>query len=151
MAGSFLSHVDFSVGDPERSIPFYDALLTSLGFERWRPAHEAWQEPNPSRAAWGIRYPDGTTFGIDLRPATTNVTRRYDRYEPGPHHMAFNAGSDSLVDRVFQAMRRAGADILDEPADYGGRQGYGDHYYAAFFADPDGFKVEVVHAQGFDV
>lgn len=151
MPKGFLAHVDFSVGDPGLSIRFYDALLTELGYKRYRASGNDWEEPAPSRAAWGIKYDDGNSFGIDLRPAVTSPDRRYDRAEPGPHHMAFMVGSDEEVDLVFRAMVGVGAEVLDEPSDYGGRAGYGDHYYAVFFADPDGFKIEVVHAQGFDV
>jgi hypothetical protein len=39
----------------------------------------------------------------------------------------------------------AGGTVLDPPYDYSGREGYTDGYYAAFFADPDGVKLEVVH------
>jgi catechol 2,3-dioxygenase-like lactoylglutathione lyase family enzyme len=35
-----------------------------------------------------------------------------------------------------------GARILDAPADY---PQYGAGYYAVFFADPDGLKLEFVH------
>ena len=122
-----------------------------MGFKRWRGKGKEWAEPEPSRAAWGRENADGTTFGIDLRPATTNTRRRYDRTEPGPHHMALSTSSDASVDEVYLEMREAGADVADAPAQYGGQAGYGDHYYAVFFLDPDGFKVEVVHARGFTV
>jgi predicted lactoylglutathione lyase len=42
----------------------------------------------------------------------------------------------------------AGGTVLDPPFDYGGRSGYGEFYYAAFFADPDGFKLEVCYVPG---
>ncbi len=148
MTRGSLSHIDFSVGDPSASIRFYDALLVALGYSRWRGGDQAWQEPNPTRAAWGIRLDDGSTFGIDLRPARHRPDRPYDRYEPGPHHIAFSADSDAQVNEVYAAMLRVSAAVLDPPADYGGQRGYGDHYYAVFFADPDGFKVEVVHSRG---
>jgi len=45
-------------------------------------------------------------------------------------------------------MLAAGATVLDPPADYGGQPGYGEGYYAAFFADPDGVKLEVVYLAG---
>jgi len=35
-----------------------------------------------------------------------------------------------------------GATILDAPAEY---PIYGPNYYAVFFADPDGMKLELVH------
>jgi catechol 2,3-dioxygenase-like lactoylglutathione lyase family enzyme len=69
---------------------------------------------------------------------------RYDRYEPGPHHLAFHAASDADVERVHQAIG-GGGEVLDAPRNYGGEAGYGDYYYAAFFADPDGVKLEVCH------
>ena len=41
-------------------------------------------------------------------------------------------------------MLEVGATILDPPTDYSGQPGYGDGYFAVFFADPDGLKLEVV-------
>jgi glyoxylase I family protein len=38
-------------------------------------------------------------------------------------------------------LRSIGATILDAPADY---PRYGPTYYALFFADPDGLKLEFV-------
>lgn len=150
MATGFIAHIDLSVGHPSRAIPFYEALLTTLGFQRWRADEAAWQEPNPTRAAWGLRYPDGTSFGIDLRPARAESReRRYDRFEPGPHHTAFLADDPATVDRVHRVMRDSGAEILDPPKQYGGTPGYGDDYYAVFFADPDGYKLEVVCTRGW--
>jgi hypothetical protein len=42
-------------------------------------------------------------------------------------------------------MREIGTEILDAPADYSGQAGYSEGYYAAFFADPDGVKLEIVY------
>ncbi len=139
MVNGTLSHIDFSVSDLEKSILFYDTLLPALGYRRWR------------QSAWGLEYPDGSVFGIDLRPAETGIGRSYNRYEPGPHHLAFNVDADAAVDAIFERMREAGAEVADAPANYGGQPGYGSHYYAVFFFDPDGFKVEVVHSIGFEV
>lgn len=137
-----LSHIDLSVGDPARSIPFYAALLEALGYRRSHVALPEWQGERPTRATWGLRYPNGTRFEIELRPA--NCDRRYDRYEPGPHHLAFHAESREFVDRAHAALVAIGAEVLDPPADYSGVPGYAPGYYAAFFADPDGVKLEVV-------
>jgi glyoxylase I family protein len=49
------------------------------------------------------------------------------------------------VDQVHAAMLAAGAEVLDGPAGYSGRPGYGQGYYPAFYADPDGVKLEVVY------
>jgi catechol 2,3-dioxygenase-like lactoylglutathione lyase family enzyme len=61
------------------------------------------------------------------------------------HHMAFHAESASDVDRIHREMAAGGAAVLDEPADYTGQRGYSPGYYAAFYADPDGIKIEVAH------
>jgi catechol 2,3-dioxygenase-like lactoylglutathione lyase family enzyme len=141
-----LSHIDISVGYPERSIPFYAAFLEALGYRRWNVPLPEWQGASPSRASWGIRYSNGARFGIEVRPARPESRdRRYDRYEPGPHHLAFHADSRETVERVHRAMIAAGATVLDPPADYGGLPGYEEGYFAAFYADPDGVKLEVVH------
>lgn len=141
-----LSHIDISVGYPEKSIPFYAAFFEALGYRRWNVAMPEWQGSSPSRATWGMKYPNGARFGVEVRPARAESRdRRYDRYDPGPHHLAFHAESRAVVDRVHRAMLSVGATVLDAPTDYGGQPGYDEGYYAAFFEDPDGVKLEVVY------
>jgi len=141
-----LSHIDISVGSPESAIPFYHAVLSALGYKRWTIKHPEWSGEAPSRATWGCRNPDGSRFEIEVRPALPELRNvRYDRYRPGPHHIAFHADSDATVDAAYHAVVAVGGEVLDAPHDYGGSSGYGAYYYAAFFADPDGFKVEVCH------
>ena len=140
-----LSHIDISVGYPERSIPFYHALLTNLGYRRWTPDAPDFSGPNPRRAAWSMTYPGGATFGIECRPAREDAKdRTYDRYEPGPHHLAFHAESPEKVDELYRVMTEMGAEVFDPPADYSDHPAYGAGYYAVFFRDPDGQKIEVV-------
>jgi catechol 2,3-dioxygenase-like lactoylglutathione lyase family enzyme len=139
------SHIDLSISDPERSIPFYAALLEALGYTRFRGAEADFAEPRPRRAAWFIRYASGGFFGIEIRPARPESRGEpHDRYAPGLHHLALHAESPQDVDRVHAAMKRVGATVLDPPQEYSGR-GYSKGYYAAFFADPDGLKLEVVY------
>ncbi|MCZ6785141.1 MAG: VOC family protein [Proteobacteria bacterium] len=144
-----LNHIDISIGYPEVSIPFYAAFFEALGYRRWELSRAQWQGPSPSRATWGIEYPGGARFDVEVRPARSESRdRKYDRYEPGPHHMAFHAASPEVVDRVHRAMVAAGAKVLDPPTDYSGQSGYSPGYYAAFFADPDNMKLEVAYIPG---
>jgi glyoxylase I family protein len=137
-----LSHLDISVGDPERTIPFYHVFLTALGFRRTEGFTSEFAGANPTRAGWRVETAGGATFGIEVRPCRPeDRDLRYDRYKPGPHHIAFHAESVEQVDQVHAAMLDAGAEVLDAPADYSGQPGYG----AAFYADPDGLKLEVVY------
>jgi len=141
-----MNHIDISVGYPEKAFSFYEAFLTALGYERWRVDHRDWQVPDPRRASWLLRCPDGSIFGIEVRPARKESRdRRYDRYEPGPHHLAFHAASREILDAVHASMLAAGAEVLDAPADYTEKTGYTEGYYAAFYADPDGVKLEVAY------
>jgi len=140
-----VSHIDLSVSDPARAIPFYAALLEGVGFRRWLGDEPGFGGDAPERASWFIRYPDGAFFGIEVRPSSgENRARRNDRYSPGLHHLAFHADSREAVDRVHERVRAAGGVVLDPPREYAG-PGYGGGYYAVFFADPDGVKYEVVH------
>lgn len=148
-----ISHIDISVGEPARSIRFYGALLEALGFRRMTPDMAGFSGDAPSRAWWSLDYPDGGRFGIEVRPAHPGKNaRRYDRYEPGPHHIAFHARDRQHVDAVHEAVAAVcaatGGEVLDAPVDYSGQAGYSDGYYAAFFADPDGVKLEVVYLPG---
>ena len=109
-----LSHLDLSVADPDRSIPFYAALLEGIGFVRFPSDEPGWTGEQPRRAAWFLRYRDGSFFGVDLRPAEeTKRDRPYDRYAPGPHHVAFHAESREAVDRVHARVVACGGTVLD--------------------------------------
>lgn len=141
-----LSHLDISVGHPARSIAFYDAFLTALGFRRTDGFTPEFSGANPTRACWQLETESGASFQIEIRPSRSeNRDRRYDRYAPGPHHIAFHAESPARVREVHAVMLAAGAEVLDAPADYSGRPGYAQGYFAAFYADPDGVKLEVVY------
>jgi catechol 2,3-dioxygenase-like lactoylglutathione lyase family enzyme len=141
-----LTHVDLSISDPDASLPFYAALFSALGYERLDLPYPDFQGPRPRRAAWQVRFGSGASFGIEVRPASgPNHRRPNDRYAPGMHHMAFHAESPADVDRIHRVLLEAGATVLDPPADYSGQRGYTPGYYAAFYADPDGIKLEVAH------
>ena len=141
-----ISHIDLSVGDPDRAIPFYAAFFEALGLRRFPVDLPEFQGERPRRAAWFLQYPGGGFFGFEVRPGSgENAARPVDRYAPGTHHMAFHAASPAEVDRVHAAVAAAGGTVLDPPADYSGQTGYSEGYYAAFFADPDGAKLEVVY------
>ena len=144
-----IAHIDVSVGYPEKSTPFYDAFFTALGYRRWTISDSQWQGDSPRRATWEIKYGNGARFDVEVRPARRESRdRTYDRYEPGPHHLAFHAESREVVESVYRAMLEVEANVLDPPTDYGDQPGYGEGYFAVFFADPDGVKLEVAHIPG---
>ena len=46
------------------------------------------------------------------------------------------------MDELYRLLVREGMAVLDPPAEY---PAYGSQYYAVFFADPDGMKLELAH------
>lgn len=125
-----LNHLAITVSDRTQSEPFYDAILAFMGYaqaERTEDFTLWW-----SRTAGAIEIVQG-----DREPANP----QHDRYSPGLHHVAFNAESREQVDTFHQKLIEMGATILDAPAEYD----YSPGYYAVFFADPDGIKLELVH------
>jgi glyoxylase I family protein len=65
----------------------------------------------------------------------------YDRYSVGVHHVCFEVPTREVVDERAQWLRRRGARIESGPAEYD----YTPGYYAVFFYDPDGIKLELLH------
>ena len=129
-----LSHVDLTVADLTSSVDFYDRVLRQLGYCRMDGA-------GAGAPCWGISGSGGGSFTIALKLARPeSKTSRHDRYAPGLHHLAFHADSREDVDQFHGFLCEIGATILDPPAEHG----YTPGYYAVFFADPDGIKLEVV-------
>lgn len=127
---NFLHHLDLTVSDPVASRPLYELFLTHAGFTL-KSAGETW-------AGYGLpgkRYP---SIAI-LKAEGEGANRKHDRYSPGLHHLALRAKSREDVDDLHRKLVAMGATILDEPAEY---PEYGEGYYAVFFADRDGVKLE---------
>jgi catechol 2,3-dioxygenase-like lactoylglutathione lyase family enzyme len=122
------------VSSLERSLPFYRELLEPLGYT---DAGTAIGERGET-----IWYLDGQGVGASLgiREAQTPPDGPYDRYAVGLHHLAFEAASREMVDERFRWAVERGASIENEPQEWP----YVPGYYATFFHDPDGVKLEVV-------
>lgn len=123
-------HLDITVSDPVKSRPLYELFLGHCGFTL-KSAGETWAGFGHD----GKRYPCITL----LKAKGRNAARKHDRYSPGMHHLALRAKSRADVNALHRKLVKAGAKILDAPADY---PDYGKGYYAVFFADRDGLKLE---------
>jgi glyoxylase I family protein len=124
-----VEHIDLTVNDVARSRPFYDKLLAELGFRKYEGS---------DYIAWS-----NAVMTLALREASAaNRDTKFDRYRVGLHHLAFRARSRAEVDAFHNFLMREKITVLDAPAEY---PQYGKDYYAVFFADPDGVKLELVH------
>jgi catechol 2,3-dioxygenase-like lactoylglutathione lyase family enzyme len=129
MAG--VDHIDLVVSSIERSLPFYRELLAPLGYHRISEV-----EGERGETIW---YLSGPGVGIGLREAQSEGG--HDRYRVGLHHVAFEAWSRAAVDERADWLIERGAEIESGPEEYAYQPGY----YAVFFYDPDGLKLEIVH------
>jgi catechol 2,3-dioxygenase-like lactoylglutathione lyase family enzyme len=136
MHSTGVHHVDLVVSSIERSLPFYRDLLAPLGFHRIGEV-----EGERGETIWYLSGP-GTSIG--LREAQAERDRPYDRYEVGLHHLALEASSRGAVNERATWLSSQGAEIESGPQEYG----YLPGYYAVFFYDPDGIKLEIVHVPG---
>ena len=131
-----VQHVDLVVSSIERSLPFYRDLLAPLGFHRIGEV-----EGERGETIW---YLSGSANAIGLREAQTPSEGPYDRYRVGLHHLAFEVHSRGAVNERAGWLRAQGAEIESGPEEYA----YLPGYYAVFFYDPDGMKLEIVHIPG---
>lgn len=124
-------HLDLTVNEMGRSVPFYERVLGELGFRR-----------APDGESGSVIFANGIT-SIAIRPASVGSRgAAFDRTRVGLHHLALRAASRHDVDRFHDWLVREELRVLDPPAEY---PEYGEHYYAVFFADPDELKLELVH------
>ena len=112
-----LDHMVILASDLKKSVSFYGAILSVLGFSQTRE----WVWLNDSG------------FAIDLRKASSNA--RYDRYGPGLNHIGFSVESFEELDSIRIRMMGKGIG----PADIQSI----DSARCLFIPDPDGLRVEI--------
>ena len=132
MRSGGVHHVDLVVSSIERSLPFYRDLLGPLG---WHGIGEV--EGERGETIW---YLSGRGTSIGLREAQSGGAAA-DRYAVGMHHLAIEVWGRSVVDERADWLRASGAELESEPQEYG----YLPGYYAVFFYDPDGIKLEILY------
>ncbi|MCX5577001.1 VOC family protein [Kaistia terrae] len=119
-----IDHLVIRVGDFARSKAFYGRLFAFLGFEVLGDYGDM------------IGWTNGKTrFWIGEADAE-GKKRKHRVGDIGFHHYAFELRSRKDVDDLEAFLKQEGADIVD-PADE-----YYEDYYAVFFLDPDGLKLE---------
>jgi len=119
-----IDHLAIRVSDYEKSKAFYGRLFKFLGFELSDEYDDAIGWTNGKTRYW-------------IGPADAEGRKQKHRAgNVGFHHYAFQLRSRKDVDALQVFLRDIGATIVD-PADE-----YYDDYYAVFFLDPDGLKLE---------
>jgi len=132
-----LGHVDLVCRDLDRSLAFYAAALGPLGLE---PPFLV--EGEQGEQIHYLRFPRAGSGSLGLRQAA--VEQEFDLYAPGLHHVALAVETHDDVDAVHRAVIEAGGTVLHAPRRWAQ---YHPAYYATFFLDPDGFRIEVASAR----
>ena len=119
-----IDHVSVGVADLERAIKFYDAAFAPLGLTKLIV--------RPANIGFGRTYPE---FWINLRAGMKPMPP-----ESGTH-ICLRAKTTGEIDAFYDAAMKAGGTDDGAP---GVRPHFHLSYYAAFVADPDGNRIEVV-------
>jgi len=119
-----LDHIDLRVKDFKRAMNFYQKLLPALGFSCDR-----------SDAEWGTFYAPGQD-----RPAEFFGFTEDRQHQANGTRISFWADTRDEVDRIANLVREIGGKNLEGPEVC---PNYSPGYYACFFEDPDGNKLEV--------
>jgi predicted enzyme related to lactoylglutathione lyase len=120
--GRIFDHIDLRVSDLRVAGPFYIALLPALGFAR-REDVEGW-----------IQFAAGADGATEFFGITESAGHRSNG-----NRIAFAAANRARVDDLAQVAVRAGAQNMEGPMDYE------EGYYAVFFEDPCGNRLEICH------
>lgn len=132
-----INHVAISVSNLPEAMKFLRPVLEFLGYS----AGEIFTSRSGSDLTVNINQSNGTALNIwQAKPGLAQ--HRFEIYEPGLHHLAFNVERHEQVDAACELVRGLGAEILDGPGEFPFGAG---GYYAVYFLGPDRVKFEVVH------
>ena len=128
-----IDHIYITVSDMARSQAFYTTVLGEvLGFR-----HNRFTLAGDPHVQFYNRH-----FGYVLRPARVSATHQtHNPYSPGLHHFCFRVDSVADVAQAAQALQAAGIAATDAQL----YPDYAPDYWATFFTDPDGIRLEITN------
>jgi catechol 2,3-dioxygenase-like lactoylglutathione lyase family enzyme len=129
-----LDHIDLRVKDIEAARKFYGKFLPQLGF-----VHERHKPPPPGKEHLGEVFYTFYAAGGD-KPSEFFCFEEDKNHQTNGTRIAFWADTREEVDRLAKLVREAGGKTLEGPEIC---VDYSPGYYAFFFEDPDGNKLEI--------
>lgn len=125
-----IDHIYITVSNLERSKAFYNTvLLDVLGFRS-----NSFTLGGDPHVQYYNRH-----FGYVLRTARSQ--QPHDPYAPGLHHFCLRVESVDDVHAAAKALQAAGIGASDAHL----HPGYAPDYWATFFSDPDGVRLEITN------
>ena len=128
-----IAHIQLTVNDPARCIPFWEKLCHFLEMKTLIKGDE-------------IVYCIGSRTGILVRGGPAEKRdRAFDQERPGLHHFCLRARQREDVDAIHRFVRdELDAAVVHPPED----GSFAPGYYSLLFEDPEGIRVEVNHVPG---
>jgi predicted enzyme related to lactoylglutathione lyase len=117
-------HIDLRVKDRASAQKFYEKILPAIGFTYEKSDEE-----------WGTFYAETKGVRTEFFGFTEDK-----KHQPNETRIAFWADTREEVDQIAKVVRNAGGHNLEGPQVW---PEYTAGYYALFFEDPDGNKLEV--------
>ena len=129
-----IAHIQLTVSDPARCVPFWERLCHFLDMQTLVKGDD-------------IVYCIGSRTGILVRGAPPEKRgSRFDQDRSGLHHLCLRARSREDVDAIHRfVVDELKARIVHPPED--GSQ-FAPGYYSVLFEDPDGIRIEINHVPG---
>lgn len=122
-------HLTLSVSNSKKSKLFYDVLFQRLGWEKVYDDAEA------------AGYSDGN-FTLWILPTKDKKNAKHHFGEVGFHHFSVRVQKKADVDTIYSWCLDRKVRVVNAPKKY---PEYSAKYYAVFFVDPDGMKIEVTY------
>ena len=125
-----LGHLAINVPDLATAKRYYDALMPLVGFEPFIAADDEFSyKPGDNKPGTYLFF----------YPSTVAAT--YSPEQTGLQHLAFMVRRRATVDQVHHHVINVGGTVIYAPQHF---PQYAGHYYATFWSDPFGIKLEAV-------
>lgn len=124
-----VDHITLTVKDFEKSKQFYTRLFVN---------YFGGEIVLDDFYVFGVRFSSNFMFAI-FPESEEFKDSKFSKNQVGLHHFAMQLGNKLAVDSVYKKLLEMEVTILDNPQFY---PDYDDGYYAVFWEDMNGFKME---------